>query len=340
MTSAQIDTNSGISAPAKQSCQAVSAETCTIANNLGRGINLGNMLEAPREGDWGVRLDPAYIDIVATKFKTARVPVRWTNHAAPTADAKIDELFALRVDSALDALLAKDMYVIVDMHHYNQLFGDKLQPNEFAVDPAVLEQRLINIWRQLALRYKNRSKKLLFELLNEPHGALSSDAWNQLSAKLLTTVREVDPTRTVLIGPTSWNNPKDLTKLQLPADKNVIVSIHSYDPYEFTHQGLSWMPQFPRGQACCNAYQRQALTNNLQIAVNWGSARGYPLHMGEFGSVNVGDMQSRENYTRMARDLFEQNGLGWTYWEFASSFGVYDPSQKNWVEPIRRALLD
>ncbi|HTJ97414.1 MAG TPA: hypothetical protein VL381_08080, partial [Rhodocyclaceae bacterium] len=37
-------------------CRSVSAETCATAKALGRGINMGNMLEAPREGDWGVRL--------------------------------------------------------------------------------------------------------------------------------------------------------------------------------------------------------------------------------------------------------------------------------------------
>jgi endoglucanase len=330
----------GVMAQPSQSCSAVTPATCALANALGRGINMGNMLEAPREGDWGIRLDPTYINLVAEKFKTVRVPVRWTNHAAPTEDARLDEFFAARVDTALDAMLAKNLYVILDMHHYNQLFGDKLFKNEFAVEPKDLETRLINIWRQLAKRYKGKSNNLIFELLNEPHGTLSSEAWNQLLAKLVTAVREVDSTRTLLVGPTYWNHPQDLAKLQLPADANLIVAIHTYEPFEFTHQGLSWMPWFPKGPTCCSTAQRQVLANSLQVAVKWSKAHGYPLHMGEFGSVNNGDMQSRENYTRMARDLIEANGMGWTYWEFGSTFGVYDPAKGMWIEPIRRALLD
>lgn len=324
----------------QQACHAVSAETCSLAHNLGRGINMGNMLEAPQEGDWGIRLDPAYIDLVAEKFKTVRVPVRWTNHAAPTADATLDTFFAARVDKALDAMLAKNLYVIVNTHHYNQLFGDKLHPREFAVDPAVLELRLINIWRQLAQRYKGRSKNLVFELLNEPHGGLTSAAWNTLLAKLVTTVREIDPHRVLMVGPTYWNHPKDLGKLQLPADKNLIVSIHSYDPFEFTHQGISWMPHFPKGPTCCSPKQRQALQSTVETAVKWNKASGFPLHLGEFGSYEAGDMTSRANYTRLARDLFEQNGIGWAYWEFGSTFGVFDKSKSAWIEPIRSSLLD
>ena len=38
---------------ATQDCRAVTPETCAVAHGLRRGVNLGNMLEAPREGDWG-----------------------------------------------------------------------------------------------------------------------------------------------------------------------------------------------------------------------------------------------------------------------------------------------
>src|SRR5262249_19806068 len=97
----------------QQSCTAVTQQTCEIAHSLGRGITLGNMLDAPREGDWGVKFEPAYVDKVAGKFATVRLPVRWSNHAAPTADAKIDEDFARHVDQIVDSLLARGLYVIL-----------------------------------------------------------------------------------------------------------------------------------------------------------------------------------------------------------------------------------
>src|SRR6185369_8501473 len=210
-----------------QACAAVTPATCALAQALGRGINLGNMLDPPQEGDWGVRLEPAYIGLVAGAFSTVRLPVRWSNHAAPTADATLDPVFAARVDKAIDALLAKGVYVIVDVHHYSQLSGDNLHPNEFAVDPAVLETRLVNMWRQIGQRYKDRSPKLLFELLNEPHERLDGQAWNELAARTLAVVRQSNPTRAVLIGPGYWNSVRDLPKLRLPPDRNLIVAIHN-----------------------------------------------------------------------------------------------------------------
>jgi endoglucanase len=325
-----------------QACAAVTPQTCAIANALGRGINLGNMLDAPVEGAWGIKLEPAYIDKVAGAFTTVRLPVRWSNHAAPTEDATLDEAFAARVDGVVDALLAKGVYVILDMHHYSQLTGGGLHPQEFEVDPAVLEKRFVNLWRQIGQRYKNRPPKLLFELLNEPNGRLNGEAWNTLAAQGLAAVRATNPTRAVLIGPGEWNAVRELHKLRLPADRNLIVSIHNYDPFNFTHQGVEYLPNpFPTGTPCCDASQRKQITDALDAARRWSREKGYPLHLGEFGSHKTADMKSRETYARLVRDEAERRGIGWTYWEFgADEFGMYSPVKGEWIEPLRRALLD
>ncbi|MDB5875186.1 MAG: putative endo,4-glucanase, Glycoside Hydrolase Family 5 [Ramlibacter sp.] len=342
---AAVNAQTGTAArPARvtQNCSAVTPETCATAHALRRGINLGNMLDAPREGDWGVKLEPGYIDRAAANFATVRLPVRWTNHAAPTADATIDEQFAQRVDKAVDALLAKGVYVILDVHHYTQITGDAQHPNEFAVDASVLDTRLVNIWRQLAQRYKDRSPKLLFELLNEPHGRLNGEPWNALAARTLAVVRASNPARIVLIGPGEWNGIGELPKLHLPPDRNLIVAIHNYDPFPFTHQGADFLAKpFPTGVACCDAGQRKVIADVLESARRWNQASGYPLHLGEFGTYEAVDMASRESYARTVRDEAERRGIGWTYWELASpSFGMFSPKTGNWHEPIRRALLD
>lgn len=325
---------------APQACHAVTPETCNIARNLGRGINMGNMLDAPREGDWGVKLEPVYIDKVAGVFQTVRLPVRWSNHAAPTADATIDETFAKRVDQVVDALLAKGVYVILDVHHYTQITGDKPHPNEFTVDPAVVDERLVNLWKQIGARYRNRSPKLVFELLNEPHDRLAGEKWNALANRALAAVRATNPNRTVMIGPDEWNAIPSLKKLRIPADRNLIIMVHNYDPFPFTHQGIEWMPQFPVGPTCCDDKQRKQVADAMETARKWNEVTGYPVYLGEFGAYEKADMKSRAAYTRIVRDEAEKHGIGWAYWEFASSFGVFSPKTNAWVEPIRSALFD
>ncbi|MET0517678.1 MAG: glycoside hydrolase family 5 protein, partial [Burkholderiaceae bacterium] len=323
-------------------CQAVTPETCALAKSLRRGVNFGNMLEAPREGDWGLKVEQLYIDEAGAAFSTVRLPVRWSNHAAPTEAATLDEVFARRIDAVVDMLLSKGVNVILDLHGYDQIYGDGLQPNEFSVNPAIVETRLINIWRQVAARYRTYPSKLVFELLNEPHGKLDGEPWNLLAPKVLAAVRESNPTRAVLIGPTYWYSVRDLPKLRMPADRNLILAIHNYDPFGFTHQGVSWIPlsiQQP-GSTCCDAAQKKQITDAMDAVKRWSTTNGYPAHLGEFGAYSAAAMSSREAYTRFVRDTVEARGFGWTYWEFASSFGVYDPKAKRWIEPLRRALLD
>src|SRR4051794_5156336 len=48
---------------------------------LSRGINLGNMLEAPAEGEWGLTVRTEYLDLIrAAGFDSVRVPIRWSAH--------------------------------------------------------------------------------------------------------------------------------------------------------------------------------------------------------------------------------------------------------------------
>lgn len=328
-------------APNRQACHAVSARTCELAHNLGRGVNLGNMLDAPREGDWGLKAEPAYIALAARHFRTVRLPVRWSNHAAPTADATIDEAFARRVDSVLDALLAQGATVILNVHHYSQLSGGSLHPGERAVPPQVLEERLVNLWRQIGRRYQGRPGKLVFELLNEPHGRLDGEPWNRLAARSLAAVRESNPQRSVIIGPGEYNHPRALSKLRLPRDANLIVAVHSYDPFPFTHQGVTWLPmKLPPGQRCCDASQRKAVAHALELAAQWNRQHGVPVHLGEFGAYKAGDLDSRARYARTVREEAERRAIGWAYWELAADFGVWSRERNAWVEPLRGALLD
>lgn len=322
-------------------CARVNKTTCDVHKALGRGINFGNMLDAPKEGDWGVRLDPKYIDLVAEKFNTVRVPVRWTNNASPDAEARIDPVFLARVTTAVDAMLAKGLYVIVNVHHYNQIFGDSLHRNEIAVPPEVVEARLFSIWAQLAKHFKGRSNNLIFELLNEPHGKLSAQAWNDLARRLLAEVRKTNPDRVVMVGPVSWNSARALPDFKPPEDRNLIVAIHNYDPFFFTHQGISYLPMRPpAGVACCNAAQQAEITASLRAAKIWSERNGYPVHIGEFGSYSAGEMQYRVAYTKFFRQEAEKLGLPWAYWEFASNFGLYDPKAGDWRQPLVDALIN
>lgn len=304
-----------------------SQRAVTAAAALGRGVNFGNMLEAPNEGDWGLTVEQRFIDLVGSgTFASVRLPVRWSNHASADAAAVIDPAFFARVDSVVDRLLDKGVYVMLNMHHYRQLDGDPLDARERAVDDAVVELRFLAMWRQIAARYKDRSDRLILEVYNEPHGNLT-DRWNDLMARAVGAIRQYNPQRLIVVGPTSWNSASDLSKLVLPNDANLLLTVHNYDPFNFTHQGASWVnPPLPVGVDCCQPEQLAQMASGLDVAKAYGLKVGYPVFVGEFGAFSAAENAARLRYSRAMRDLIEARGMSWLYWELAAGFGIYDPS--------------
>ena len=318
-----------------------SDEAFAIAASLGRGINFGNMLEAPREGDWSRWARDRDIDRVAEAgFATIRLPVRFSNHAETRPPYRLDPDFLAHIDHIIDRALADRLNIIVDFQAYRQIYGEPLDPQESEVEPDQVQERFVALWAQLAEHFRDRPKQVLFELLNEPHGALTPERWNVLLRRTLEAVRARDTQRMVLIGPADANIAQDLVRLELPDDPALIVTIHDYQPFDFTHQGANWVEHpLPVGVRCCDQGQIERLLFQLDIAADWGRQFHRPIYLGEFGSIDQADMDSRAFFTRAMRDAAERRGMSWAYWEYDAGFGVYDLKAHQWRQPLRDALL-
>jgi endoglucanase len=220
---------------------------------LGRGINMGNILEAPREGDWGLEYEADFFTTIAEQgFTHVRIPISWAGYASQTAPFQIptgndptvahpdyDNIFE-RVDWVIEQAEANGLIAIVNMHHYDALH----------VDPVGQGPRFLAMWNQISRRYANAGHHVLFELLNEPHGAFNVNPalWNDLLADALTIVRSTNPTRPVVVGPVGYNSIGRLEDLVLPNDPYLLTTVHHYDPFGYTHQGANWIdPPLPTG---------------------------------------------------------------------------------------------
>ena len=299
-----------------------------------RGINIGNALDGPQEGSWGVTLEQHYFDIIkAAGFSLIRLPIRWSAHAATQPPYTIDPEFFARVDWAINSALSRNMSIIIDMHHYTEL-------NQ---DPDDHFPRLLALWDQIALHYHNFPQNVVFELLNEPAGQLTDERWQAMIPKLLSTVRTTNQQRTIIVGPGFWNSIDHLNNLHLPDDdKNLLVTFHYYAPIRFTHQGAPWVngaDQWKDVTWAGTKEERQTLSSDFEKAAIWGHEHKRALYLGEFGSFETAEMESRARWTEAVAREAEKHGFSWSYWEFCSSFGAYDPKTNAWREPLLRALV-
>src|SRR5512146_1246280 len=100
-------------------------------------------------------------------------------------------------------------------------------------------------WRRLIDRRPSPSAgpELRFELLNEP-SAKENQQLNPFNTRMLSAIRESNPTRVVYITSNRYGSFDTTRDLDVPDDPNVAITLHYYLPFVFTHQRASWA-RFP-----------------------------------------------------------------------------------------------
>lgn len=273
-----------------------------------------------------------FAEIKKAGFDFVRIVLQAFSHM--DAQNRLDPAWLAKLDDAVRAAQAAGLGVILDEHDFNPC----------SEDVALCREKLPAFWRQVAPRYANAPRNVAFELLNEPHDKLDAATWNAFMPELLAIVRESNPTRIVVVGPTSWNSLKELPNLKLPDDPNLLVTYHYYEPFRFTHQGATWVPdEFRklRDVKWTNESDRAAVAADFDAVAAWAAANKRPILLGEFGAFDKSGtpMAYRSAYTAAVREEAEKRGFGWAYWQFEGDFIVWDMKNQRWVEPIRRALI-
>jgi endoglucanase len=299
---------------------------------LGRGINLGNALDALPGAASVLELTAHHFDEVRDAgFDTVRLPVWWSGHASTAPPYRIDPDFLVRVDWAVANALARNLNVVLNVHHHEEL----------QTFPDRHEARFLALWAQIATRYADRSDRLCFELLNEPRDAMTAHRWNELFPKALAVVRESNPRRTVIVGTAGMNDIAALPQLSLPDDDRLIATVHYYAPLEFTHQGAGWVAgaEWWLGTTWGDEADRETVRRDLAMAARWAEEHRCPVFVGEFGTYDTVDLAARARWTAAVRAELDRAGISWAYWDFGTDFGAYDPYRGAWREPLLRALL-
>jgi len=306
-----------------------------INERLGRGINYGNMFEAPSETAWGNPWQPEYAGMIAALgFNHVRIPIRWepSERSSETAPYTINATFLERIKQVVDSALNNGLMAIINMHHHEALYED----------PDGQKARFLAQWKQISNYFKEYPDDLLFEILNEPHGNLTAEKWNVFLADALTTIREDNPDRVVLIGMAEYGGLGGLPKIEIPDDENIILTVHYYNPFHFTHQGAEWSEgsnAWLGTEWTDTETERKLIQNDFAPLKAIEEQENIPVHIGEFGAYSKADMRWRVKWTTYLARYFESLNWSWAYWEFSAGFGIYNPSSKTYYQELVDALL-
>lgn len=334
------------------------------AKQFRRGVNLGNYLEAYPFGHWGVTVSASeFPEMKRQGFDHVRVPVGWQHYAGPAPDYRLSPEIFSRVDFAVTNALHAGLAVMINIHHF-----DELDQN-----PAGTADEFLKIWAQIAAYYKSFPLQLAFELDNEPHDNAATAVMNPLYARTIAEIRRTNPARTIFVEPGDWGSIGELKNLVLPPDDNVIVSVHCYEPFLFTHQGANWtgLPkvigiQFPGPPdqpfvpdpsvklpqwmldwyhdyntlpTAENPSGPAAFTGRIEYVRAWSDYYGRPVHLGEFGAYTTADAASRAHFYAAMRQTLEENHIGWAIWDWSAGFRYWDKEKNQAMPGMHKALF-
>jgi hypothetical protein len=198
-----------------------------------------------------------------------------------------------KMDWVLDFLSQQGIKGILDLHNYNDMFGD------FG------SQRLVDNWRVVAQHYRGDPRVAAYELFNEPFGSTWASSIRskmdvaRFYAELTDAIREVDPEHIVV-----WESQPYVLPLEEIADclrPNMVFTFHRW----WTNQKWEfdvWTPE-------------QLSYMSLSYAVEYRKKLSIPFWFGEFGAHWPFNSSNPEWFlTEQHLWRCEEQVVGWNLW--------------------------
>ncbi len=308
-----------------------------------RGINLAYWFEAEsaEKVKFTQYTQDDFENIKILGCDVIRVPVHLPNITNGEPDYTVNPLFYDLFDQVVQWCDELGIYLILDNHSSGEA-GTVTDPEI----GTVLEK----LWNQVAFHYKDASGFLLYEILNEPHD-IDNDIWNIAQQEVLSAIRQIDDTHTIILSPSNWDDFRNLDSMYVYNDDNVLYTFHFYEPHLFTAQGAansnfavaSGVP-FPYSEETmppCPAeylgtwkeqywqiYEYMGTVDSVKklmdLAKDFAAERNVKIFCGEYGSfISSCPPDDRIYWYQTLRNAFEERNIPWLIWDYHSDMGIF-----------------
>ncbi|MDR2941341.1 MAG: glycoside hydrolase family 5 protein [Treponema sp.] len=312
-----------------------------------KGVNFSGWFETDNAGSiqFTKYTEQDFANVKSLGADVIRLPVKMHSMTGSAPYFTLDPLLFKFLDKAVDWAEKYGLYIIIDNHSF-----DPVKNTEDDIDKI-----LIPVWEQVARRYKDRSDKVVYEILNEPHG-ISDARWGEVQGMAVNAIRKHDAKHSIIAGGTDYNSIGKMSAIPKYTDANIIYTFHFYDPYLFTHQGAGWggpplltslakvpfpydgkrMPKISddlRGtwvESSLNYdYRKASDPNTLYAALNkvvsFSRERNVPVFCGEFGVYMINSLnEDRVRWYEIVTAALAKRGISRTSWDYYGGFGVFN----------------
>jgi aryl-phospho-beta-D-glucosidase BglC (GH1 family) len=319
-----------------------------IVSQIKIGWNLGNTLEcnntnlsssaAPKEfaKAWG-QPEPTAEQFKSVKnagFNAVRIPVTWYEHLEyQNGKYHVNDTWMEYVKKTVDYAIDEDMFVILNIHHEDFINAAQWNENTY----SIAEQKLTNIWTELAEEFKSYDQHLIFEGMNEPRqtgnsavsewGNGSGDngySWsyvNRLNEAFVRTVRNQGTSQNrerllMLPGYVASSDYTAINNIAIPSNAgNVALSVHAYAPYYFTMATDEKANHSFPGQSGWGENYESSLTDMFNNFGQLQQQKGAPIIIGEFSASDFGNTNDRARWANYYLSRAKEKGIPCFLWD-------------------------
>ena len=287
-----------------------------------------------------------------------RIPLNYRHFEQDNEPFRYLEAGFERLNRAVDWCRTYGLYVILDLHAvpgWQNPDWHSDNPTQTALfwSQPHFQDRFVNLWQEIARRYKNDPVIAGYNLMNEPltnaaseqlYGCYQPDweCMNRIYRRAVSAIRAVDTAHIIFLEGDGFSTR--FLGMDEPFAANLAYSSHNYNragwgpgPYPGLHREGFWNREFLEENFMSHEGTRYTRAHNV------------PLWAGEFGSVFNGSPEDRPSRLRGMDDqisVFEQYGVHWTAWTF-KDVGVMgwvclDPASEYMqrIAPILHARLE
>lgn len=259
----------------------------------------------------------------------------WTMEKPYKRDETQFEILGRALDNIKEANLSAIVSVRCGPGRTDLFSGLEGDPNLSIYYDQEAQDAWLLMLEDMVTTFGNRSEVIAWEPMAEPTPdsyfndayfdgrrqdfKMSAPFWNRFADKAISQIRKTGDRRPVVIEPVFWGGPEAMPYLARSSDSNIIYSIHTYEPYDYTHQeGPEFQYDYP-GDVGETDYDRDELEKMLKPAFDFKKAHDVPMLVGEYGGMRfVPDMG---DYIGDMVYLFEKYNLSHTYYNWGRDPG-------------------
>jgi endoglucanase len=251
-----------------------------------------------------------------------RVPVKWERLQRTQGGAlEADEM--ARLDATIATATGMGVVVIIDVHNYARYMRKTL------VTDGVPSSALADLWRRLALRYKD-NPRVAFGLMNEPV-RIGAAEWAKVASEAVVAIRGTGARNLILVPGTAWTGAHSWRKLAgyvsnatamtgfVDPGNNFAFEFHQY--FDANSSGTS-----------PNCVTPEIAERRVAVATDWLRETGNRGFLAEFGVSRQPECQA-VLATVLKHLAANREWLGWTVWASSARFGSYPFNLYPFLQP-------